>query len=189
MDAGRVHWHDEVRESVADLIETFGVNSYPVDIFGIASRMGIKLVPYSSLDLELRESIISYFPDGFLRRSEGYINVREVTIFYNDINRSLERMRFTVAHELGHLYMNSDDEAVANFFAGYLLAPEPLVLRYSDLDKFAIAADFNVSVSCAEIIMEKAMSRIYSKRPLSNYESVILDNCLFCSRDKGVKIA
>ena len=42
---------------------------------------------------------------------------------------SLERQRFSMAHELGHILFDSDDEALAHAFAGAFLAPkEELIL-------------------------------------------------------------
>lgn len=90
------------------------LNEPIVDIQGVANRMGIKLLPIHS---------DRYF-DGAHFSSEGHL-----FICYNVIE-NVERERFTIAHELGHLLLNMSDaiddkqiENLCNAFASEFLLP------------------------------------------------------------------
>ena len=74
--------YDEIREAVADFIEDFGVRLYPFSIMSLLKRMGIKLVPYSSLHKEDRDLIEFQYPDAVTRHPSNY-DVAQIVIFYN----------------------------------------------------------------------------------------------------------
>ena len=64
-------------------------------------------------------------------------NRNQYVIYYNDIDRDITRIRWSIFHELGHIsrghHDNPDDslyeieEAEANLFAKYAIAPPPLI--------------------------------------------------------------
>ena len=64
----------------------------------------------------------------------GWAGPGRPVIFVN-FNRSLDRTRYNLAHEFGHLYLDCDDlpekerENIAHRFAAALLAPEEAVIR------------------------------------------------------------
>lgn len=69
------------------------------------------------------------------------------------------RMRFTLAHELGHRLLGSAgewSEAEADCFASHLLCPEPVLKKMKEITPERIAANFYVSLSCAERVMRRA---------------------------------
>lgn len=174
--------YDEIRAAVADLIEDWGISKYPFSIWSLLRKMGIKLVPYSALPEDLRLAIEADYPDAFTLHPLDYNPVR-TTICYNDA-RSRERIRFTLAHELGHLVLihpdTGDDvyEHEADIFANYLLAPAPLVLEHSRIDYEVISHDFAVSYSCARSARDRTQNRrIYGPLSYSEYEQRILDLC------------
>ena len=175
-DANR---YDEIREEVANLIEDYGIEVYPFSIWRLLRKMGIRVVPYSLLEGSLRDEVERVWPDAFTFRPDDFDPSRTI-VFYND-PKSRGRIRFTLAHELGHLVLghpNSDDpqlEAEAIFFANYFLAPAPLVIRDSKKDVQTIMSDFVVSFGCARSVLDRTMNRIwYGPRVPLEYESRIL---------------
>jgi len=103
-------------------------------------------------------------------------------IFYNDFDYSLSRIRFTLAHELAHLILEHEDdgelsECEANFAAGYLLAPDPIVIEYSSLETHDIEAKFGVSHECAKVVQRHACNRRRCGRRPMSHEIQLLAQC------------
>jgi hypothetical protein len=127
-----------------------GIHSVPIDPFYIARQKGYVLVPFSSLTpaalLELKLKKI----DGAScrRKCDG-----RYYIFYDD-SASYVRQRFTIMHEIGHILLNHKEdselaERLANHFAGYALAPTPLIGLYGCEDYIETAELFGVSEESA----------------------------------------
>lgn len=146
--------YDEIRSTVADLIEDWGVSVYPFSIWSLLRKMNIKTMPYSALPQAKRQDLLDKYPDAFTVYPPDF-NPRKTTIYYNDEDVDRDRIRFTLAHELGHLVLEHPDtdeetyEHEANIFANYFLAPAPLILEYSSIDYAVVSYDFAVSLSCA----------------------------------------
>ena len=126
------------------------VNRLPVDPFALSQSAGITLVPFSSA-----MSSPSFFPQDLAHRLQMSCTVTltypTFCIIYRDDLSGSGRLRFALAHELGHLVMNhyrdypgqmlsgvqtdSALEEEADTFARNLLAPVPLVdvIRYNRL--------------------------------------------------------
>lgn len=181
-------WHlsgiryDEIRSTVADLIEDWGISVYPFSVWELVRRMGIRTIRYSELPEWLRIEVEFYWPDAITIYPPDFNPARTV-IFYND-RFDREHIRFTVAHELAHLVLMHPDtgedvyEHEADIFANYLLAPAPLVLRDSKLDVETIHNDFQVSYGCARSVKDRAEKRrTYGSRSLAEYETRILASC------------
>lgn len=71
-------------------------------------------------------------------------------VLYNSEIRSKERINWTIAHEIGHIYLDHDtdgpkEEIEAHFFAAQLLMPEQ-VLRSLKKNKITIDQDYLVHV-------------------------------------------
>ena len=104
-------------------------------------------------------------------------------IIYVNADHSIQRRRFTIAHELGHFFLHkpkiidernrvrldfrgvhsSNKEIQANYFASELLMPKTEVDKYikdNSVDGSISASDFanhfRVSFRCAEIRLERA---------------------------------
>jgi hypothetical protein len=145
------------------------INKLPVDILGICKRCkNTKVMTFREADKE--------FPDysGFLiggGPSESAFTMKtEIEdikwnfILYNDdmMYNSVQRLRFSLAHELGHIVLGHKDEhsficeAEANCFAQHLLCPAPVVeaMNLSDDSKvFLFSKIFGVSYSVAKIVL------------------------------------
>lgn len=132
----------KARDATWRVIADYGISSLPVDVFDLAQRMGIKVIPYSKCGALMRLMGILSFQD----ENDGiYIRfLGKKYIFYDDTVTSEGRMRFTIAHEIGHhvlrhvksinpLRINFAErrrdgrptaaEREANIFASRLLAP------------------------------------------------------------------
>lgn len=175
--------YDEIRATVADLIEDWGITAYPFSIWSLLRKMGIRVFPYSSLPTLLRLLLEHYRPDALTIYPPDF-NPRRTLIFYNDDGRDRERIRFTLAHELGHLILMHPDtgesiyESEADIFANYLLAPAPLIIEYSSTDYFVVSDDFAISYSCASSACDRAVKRqAFGPSAHTEYEQRILENC------------
>lgn len=167
---------------MADLIEDWDISIYPFSVWDLVRRMGIRTLRYSELPEQIRTGLALYWPDAITIYPHDF-NPLKTTIYYND-NLTRERIRFTIAHELGHLILmhpDTGDEAYeheADLFANYLLAPAPLVLRDSKLDIESIRNDFHVSYGCARSVRDRAEKRRdYGTKNYTEYEQRILSFC------------
>lgn len=151
-----------------DVRETWGCTSAPVDLNRIASAEGIELAPgnyshqfHGRLEYLLDEHLfILYYPDAFLSASQV-------------------RIRFTIAHELGHYYLPDQRQALmagqspdchigfisdksserqADTFAANLLIPRRLIQTHIDKQGMMtlksirdMARTLDVSLPCAVI--------------------------------------
>lgn len=139
----------ERRASPSALLRAFGATEPPVDVFGLASWLGIEVVRQSGLG-------ISGWCQGVDDPPFAYVEV--------NADDSPQRQRFTLAHEIGHLMYhplgvqhrdpdlaNRDyREVTANGFAARLLMPEHMVrIGYFRIGMPVelLAAEFDVSVS------------------------------------------
>ena len=149
-----------VRDLAWDVLLRNKVSSLPVDVFAIAKQEGINVFSYSKSmtfikELLLESEIIDN--DAF---SVGNM------VFYDD-NKSIERQRFSIAHEIGHILLHIPDnkrifyrqdseapdakESEANMFASRLLAPL-CVLQFLNLNSAKeIAEVCNISYTSAKI--------------------------------------
>lgn len=108
--------------------------------------------------------------DAFARRcseAEAFVlrddRGRSVLVYRQDGNPA--RLRFTLAHELGHIVLGHQDSAPArereaDCFASHLLCPRPVLYaaRRSDpaFTPEKAARLFYVSVSCARVVLREA---------------------------------
>lgn len=127
---------DAIRSKVSNLLQEFGVAGPPVPVVDIVEWLGAK-VRYSPFDGELA---------GMLVRGE-----EETVIGVNSLHH-INRQRFTIAHECGHLVLHKGDvhidrsfrvnrrdskssqaidleEIEANRFAAELLMPYEMLLE------------------------------------------------------------
>ena len=119
---------DEIKEAVVDIIIRCRVESLPVDVFALMDKLGILYTTFSFA--EFHGVWVEGTTDGYTiaRNIEG--NPKYIIVF-NENERSRQRVRWTIAHELGHIILGhinkccavGDKEAEANYFARELLSP------------------------------------------------------------------
>lgn len=91
------------RNAAWDVLIRYKINSLPVRISNLCNQMGIKLVSYESGETFLKSKKLwehTYLNDGFCS-----IISNQYFIFYNGNVQPNGRVRFTVAHELGHIIL------------------------------------------------------------------------------------
>lgn len=142
--------YEFIKGEVVALFERYDVRCIPINGFELAYKMGITLIPYSSLSEEAHTAALRLSTDGFYMEKLDGSDV----IYYNDIGVSYERMSMTILHEIGHCAldhtgMSEEDEAEAAFFAKYAAAPPPLVHRIEPDCPEEIADAFNLSYEAA----------------------------------------
>lgn len=135
------------------MFEEYNISCVPISGFEIATRMGIKVIPYSSFDKQIQKLLLKKSEDGFTKNDQG-----AYTIYYND-NKSYGRINNTIMHEvahvvLGHIEESDLAEAEAKFFAKYALAPPPLIDKLQLSSPGEIASVFAISFEAAAYAYE-----------------------------------
>lgn len=111
------------------VLETFirgNIKSFPFDCEYLIEELGYKIHKYS----ELSETKLNHC----LLVSDESLKLLD-NIYYND-DMPMTRIRFSLAHELGHIVLGHGDyldpikETEANYFASYFLAPR-MVIHYA----------------------------------------------------------
>jgi len=144
------------------------VDKLPVDVVGIARESGIRVIKNSAVgELQESESGLSFF-DG-----------KQWYIVYDDTN-TIERCRFTVAHELGHIFLGHemikgyvartslagikpDIEREADMFASRILCPSCVLWSLDLHTPEEISRFCKVSYTAAKIRAER-MAVLYERQ-------------------------
>lgn len=155
--------YEELKRLGADLIEDYALR-YPLDPFEISDLLGLHVTVHQR-GLP-SESALCCTDDGYTIPVQSVRGLK----FQVHLNgaTSLLRQRFTLLHEIAHIWLGhprgdgpaSDDlvEAEANFLAGYLLAPDVLVVGWvPGLTVAAIAHEFQVSDEAAGVIHRRVV--------------------------------
>lgn len=166
--------YQRIDNSVKELMEDYGIESYPLHLKELALKMGITLVTYAhspKFGIDKPENL----------SDDAFTKIDNNIIFYND-SISRERIRFSVAHEIGHIWLehkicDEKNEAEANHFAGYLLAPTPIIVERGFDNAFDIADYFQISYEAACCALRRAESRISCGAERESYEYEIIKLC------------
>ena len=158
------------------LINT-GIYRLPVKLSAIANHYGIQILSYSDSCQE------SFDDDGYSTKYNG-----KLIIYYNDL-KPAARIRFTIAHEIGHCLLNhvregeitprlnsetdkykDPKEIQANVFARDVLMPATVLHSLGVNSPEQISRLCNVSMQSAEIrfkrLTELNKRGMYNKHPL-----------------------
>lgn len=141
--------YEEIKQIITDLFIKYDVSCVPVNSFELATKMGIKIIPYSAIPESNRWLLLKESEDGFLVEK----NVGEWYIYYND-KKDYGRINNTIMHEIGHIVLDhSEDSELAEkevkFFAKYALVPPVLVHKLKLDNPIDIADIFAVSYEAA----------------------------------------
>ena len=119
--------YEFIKGEVIALFEKYDIKCIPISGFELATKMGIRLVSYSSLPSIKLATAVKISQDGFfLEENDG-----NPWIYYND-KKNYQRINITLLHEIAHYVLDHQsgtdvEEAEARFFAKYASAPPPLV--------------------------------------------------------------
>lgn len=144
--------YEHIRNIIVRIYQEFNINSYPVDVFKLFRKISnCRVVPYSKFMKKYNLTFMDVYM--YLNTDEGCTiyeaKSQRYIVYYNDFKqlKSIERQRWTLAHELGHILLRhhvlsdrtkisrntlTEDEyewmeKEANYFASLLLA-HPLIL-------------------------------------------------------------
>lgn len=138
---------EEIIKEVFEIYKECGIKSFPIDCSHILNYYGFKVFPYSKLQKEQPE----IFELGYSYSSDS-LKWKNI-IAYND-KQSWERTRFSLMHELGHDVLNipggtPENEAIADRFAGIILAPPQIIVTSGCKTADAIHDMFGLSFAAA----------------------------------------
>ena len=168
--------YEAIDKLAIDIYVDYGITSFPLDIYGLAKKMGVKLNKYSSFDDEQRELLLKESNDGFFVDSPN-----GPLIFYNDCIEYQGKINLTIAHELKHFICkdeieDEDSEKLADHFGRFLLCPTPYLI-YSGIDDiYEIMEMFSLSYSAAINAHNATKKRKhYYGNKLFDYEQALVD--------------
>lgn len=167
----------EIEVEIVEMLKDYGLASYPMSIGKVAEALGIALVPYSSLRKEKRELALAASGDAFGIHNADFTVAK---IAFNDMEGSyFNRSRFSGGHEVGHIHLEHTEdtpnrEAEADYYAGYLLAPHPLVLTMPR--EASVADKFGISQMCADFAYDQAQNRRREGDPWKPHEKWLIEN-------------
>ena len=125
------------------------ITSFPVDCGKIASAIGYKIMSYQD-KAENKEQLMEMLK----MSNDAYVVGKDKIIYYNAAVKNERRIRFSIAHELGHIIMmENENEDVANNFASNLLVPRPIVFAEKLHTADEISKYFNVSIAAANNVV------------------------------------
>ena len=121
--------HSKIQDKALDVLEQFGITEPVVDVLKIAQQ--------SKIDIKEIK-----MPDKFFEVA-GFYDKANRTIYVSELGPP-QRKLFTIAHELGHIFLNHDnfsvrfrlpkenkeypkEETEANSFAAHLLMPDHMI--------------------------------------------------------------
>ena len=154
-----------------------GIDRLPVDLNAIRERLGVRIASYEDAKTLIQKrnlSALTVQTDGLT-----FYAGAEPVILYSEVC-SPERIRFTIAHELGHIVLghvapgsittknhepslgDSQQETAANQFAARLLAPACVLwgLELHTADEIAVAC--RISKKAAQFRAER-MKTLYDR--------------------------
>lgn len=173
--------YKEIKESAYDFLDRYSNGRLPINLLDIINKIeNLHLIKYTRFahdrKLKLKEVC------ELLQSEDGALWYQTATdtyiLLYNDTITNKERIRFTIAHELGHYVLKHNEktektilsrynltedeynafEKEANFFAKHLLVPFPLLGNYvqffHEMDTTFIQSVFDVSYSVASFVIK-----------------------------------
>ena len=171
-----------IDKTAIELRIDYGFLEEKLDVFALAKKLNMHLIPYSYLSDEQKSKIGTL--EDFLR--DGFTVMRSISgkwefyTFYDD-SVSKYRQTFTIAHEIKHVIFlekepDQKQEDLADHFARYLLAPSFLVMKYVHLSPFDVSDSFDISFEAAMYALNGANNRIdYGYSKLEDYEEEYLE--------------
>lgn len=158
--------YDRIKYSVYDVYERCAIDKLPFNCLYIISELGYSCMKYSDMNEESLEACLALSEDA---------HTIDGKIYYND-KKTKRRIRFSLMHELGHLLLDTQDEAEANNFASAILAPS-MAVYYSGINNVRELSNlFDISLECAKYALETCVKWSYSAK---NYGMTDIDRKLY----------
>lgn len=170
----------EIELAVVELLEEYDLGTYPISLCKVMDTLQIALVPYSRLgEGEKKLAILASQDKAFNVTSRDYM--RAQVVFDDSRGSHFYRSRFSGGHETGHIWLEHEEntpnrEGEADYFAGYLLAPHPLVIAMGKPSVTEVSERFGISKDCAAFAIDQADARRREGRPWRSHEKWLLEN-------------
>lgn len=130
-------------ESLYEIIYTIytdcEVTEFPIDCLAVVHKCGYRIKKYSELTQKKKAAC---------QKLSGDACLIEDTLFYEE-NAHPGRMKFSIAHELGHVFLNTDDEDDCDYFASHFLAPRIMIHKMGHQNAQQIHDIFGLSYAAA----------------------------------------
>ena len=170
--------YEYIKQAVADMFVTYDIKGIPINAFEVAIKIGLNIIPYSSLSYEKLRVAYEYSEDGYsIEENDGTWN-----IYYNDITKDYTRINQTIMHEVGHFILGhieegEEEEAEAKFFAKYALASPALIQNLLSVKNVEnIMNTFDIGYKAACIALDNHKKRFaYGRKDYTDYEMQILN--------------
>ena len=138
-----------ITKKVLELYQRCDIHTFPVDCIDILHKLDCRVYSFSYLNKH-HPKLYTYC----MRFSDDGLKYRDIVI-YND-RHTQSRIRFTLAHEIGHIILEHTAltphcEQEANAFAAHLLTPMPLIYYYNCQNVSDISKKFGLSAPASEI--------------------------------------
>jgi len=201
--------YDYCCQKACEFLENYNIRAYPIDVERLIFDSGWELTSYFEIMMQFkcdREKVICCLgsKDGFTQY-DGF----NYSIAYNDDDTLGNRVRFTLMHEVGHIYLNhlTDFEATkifrgsltvaenkvleneANAFARNVLAPTSMVRHLKEKSPSTVSGAFGLTTLAAETRLSffEIDSRLNENLQLQNRLKKIFINfyykhrCTYCN--------
>lgn len=169
--------YEFIKGEVIHIFVKYNIKCIPVSGFELALKMGIILIPYSSLCKKKLQKAYEISEDGYFVEESGH-----EYIYYNDIDCDYERQNWTVLHEIGHIVLDhighsKREEKEADFFAKFAIAPPVLVYKIKAKCAMDIYNSFNISYEAATYAFsyyKKWLKKHLENREYKDYEKQLI---------------
>ena len=166
--------YEEIKEEVVELYKELHITKFPVNAMDVCKQLGIAYKTYNQFTPKTFAAVIRASEDGMVAEIDN-----QFVIFYNP-SKSAERIRSTFFHEIGHIRLrhkihDEENEAEANFFASYFLAPAPLIHYFGLSYAQEIMDKFWVTFSLANYSLDRYQKWFrYSGSSFTQYEKDLI---------------
>lgn len=190
--------YERIKTIVGDIYEeNFELmSSIPIDIFSLARKMGFRIIKASQRININHEKVLEFLNINSEKEIFGFSffdrKKEEYVIYIDDINAKMNKQRFSLAHEIGHIALGHielgvenerEAENQADYFASYLLCPECIGTNseiynaiYEDLTILTYL--FGIAIDTASIKFRHICNRInLPNNKKYEYEKIIM-RCL-----------
>lgn len=174
--------YEEIKSIIVDTFVKYDICCVPINGFELAIKMGVKVIPYSTINKEKRHLLYKKSEDGFsVQKNSG-----QWYIYYNDELTNYGRINNTIMHEVGHIVLDHTEdselaETEVNFFSKYALAPPVLIHKFKLTNVIDIAIQFNISYEAAKYAMIYYRKWLtYGGKEYKQYEIIMLRQFCMC---------
>jgi Zn-dependent peptidase ImmA (M78 family) len=179
--------YERIKEEVSFFMEDYSPLLFPLDPKEVAKKMNIKVVTSKQFLTKKSRPVDQYFGFDYPNAFRSYDQKRDqIVIFIDDLNTNANRQRTSFFHELGHIRLghseqSAKNEAEADFFMSYALAPSCLIkipgitYRLLDDEPFVMKT-FHISREFASAAMSRFELRLDKGPPeVLPYEETIIN--------------